>query len=195
MSLKKDPYVGALFFSRPQLTVVGGVTGSGKTSLLRRLVDDETMCVSMQQRFIGDVERIQMIWKSTSNSVVCAPVVIIDGLDMIMQYGKRESRSVQLGDIIRDIKRWQIKCALNIIVSCGVNRNSFKREDPRPRIHELRGSGDIEETADMVVMLHRPNMYDPEEEPGIEARVLKNRFGRPGFLFKFDNSDSDKEYL
>jgi replicative DNA helicase len=44
---------------------------------------------------------------------------------------------------------------------------------------DLRESGAIEQDADMVLLLHRPDYYDPNDQPGVaELNVAKNRNGR-----------------
>lgn len=172
--------VSDIVFSRPQLTVVGGVAGIGKTTFVKRLRGEGSLFINLQEAFCGDVNELQAMWKSNKRTTKCATVVIIDSLDMISNYEKRETRSTELGDIIRELKRWQMRAGLNVIVTCGVNRDCFKREDWRPRLYELRGSGDIEETADLVILLHRPCQYDPECKPNMtEVMIAKNRHGIP----------------
>ena len=57
------------------------------------------------------------------------------------------------------------------------------REDRRPRMADLRESGAIEQDADMVLLLHRPEYYDPNDQPGIaEVIVAKNRNGPTGSI-------------
>ena len=56
---------------------------------------------------------------------------------------------------------------------------------------DLRESGAIEQDADLVLLLHRPDYYDPDDQPGIaELIIAKNRSGATGkvklaFLNKF----------
>ena len=50
-----------------------------------------------------------------------------------------------------------------------------------PRMADLRESGAIERDADLVLLLHRPEYYDPNDQPGLaEVIVAKNRNGRTG---------------
>ena len=62
-----------------------------------------------------------------------------------------------------------------------LNRAVENREDRRPRMADLRESGAIEQDADLVLLLHRPEYYDPNDQPGIaELIVAKNRNGATG---------------
>jgi replicative DNA helicase len=72
---------------------------------------------------------------------------------------------------------------LNVPVLCvhQLNRQNESREDRRPRLSDLRESGQIEQDADVVLLLHRPDYYDPNDQPGIaEVIVAKNRNGPTG---------------
>ena len=56
-----------------------------------------------------------------------------------------------------------------------------QREDKRPRLADLRESGAIEQDADIVMFLHRPEAYDPEDRPGeADLIIAKNRHGPIG---------------
>ena len=62
-----------------------------------------------------------------------------------------------------------------------LNRGVEQREDKRPRLADLRESGAIEQDADIVMFLHRPDAYDPEDRPGeADLIVAKNRSGPMG---------------
>ena len=64
-----------------------------------------------------------------------------------------------------------------------LNRAVESREDKKPRMADLRESGAIEQDADIVLLLHRPDYYDPADQPGIaELIIAKNRNGATGSL-------------
>jgi replicative DNA helicase len=66
-----------------------------------------------------------------------------------------------------------------VIALSQLNRAVENRVDFRPRIADLRESGAIEQDADLVLLLHRPDYYDETEQPGLaELNVAKNRNGR-----------------
>ena len=64
-----------------------------------------------------------------------------------------------------------------------LNRGVETREDRRPRMADLRESGAIEQDADIVLLLHRPEYYDPNDSPGqAELIIAKNRSGATGSI-------------
>lgn len=80
-----------------------------------------------------------------------------------------------------------LNCAL--IVLSQLSRKSESGEKPRrPRKSDLRGSGTIEEDADIIVFVHRPEVYDEEDMPGMAELIIdKNRNGPTGIeTVRFD---------
>jgi replicative DNA helicase len=62
-----------------------------------------------------------------------------------------------------------------------LNRQVETREDRRPRLSDLRESGAIEQDADVVLLMHRPDYYRHDDRPGFcELIVAKNRNGSTG---------------
>ncbi len=58
-------------------------------------------------------------------------------------------------------------------------RESIRARGVRqPILADLRDSGGIEQTADIVLLLHRPSFYEPAQKPGIaEVEIAKQRNG------------------
>ncbi len=108
-------------------------------------------------------------------------LVIIDYLQLIEPEDKNAPREQQIALISRRLKFLAKECSVPIIALAQLNRGVELREDKRPRLADLRESGSIEQDADLVMFLHRPAAYDPEDRPG-EADVIiaKNRSGPTG---------------
>lgn len=82
-------------------------------------------------------------------------------------------------DFLADLAKQE---GVAIVINSQLNRELEKRENKRPMMADLRGSGAIEERADVVIGLYRDEVYNDEtEDRGIvEAIILKNKHGRTG---------------
>jgi replicative DNA helicase len=68
-----------------------------------------------------------------------------------------------------------------VVAVSQLNRNPEARHDKRPHLGDLRESGAIEADADVVVLVHRPDAYDPGDRPGeADLIVAKHRNGPTG---------------
>ena len=105
-------------------------------------------------------------------------VVIIDYLQLIEPEDKSSPPEQQIALITRRLKALAKELSVPVIALAQLNRGVEHREDKRPRLSDLRESGAIEQDADVVMFLHRPEHYNPEDRPG-EADVIiaKNRNG------------------
>lgn len=108
-------------------------------------------------------------------------LVVIDYLQLIEPDNRRDPRHEQVAQISRRLKFLAKELAIPVIALAQVNRASEDRQDHRPRLSDLRESGSIEQDADAVLMLHRPDRYEPGQHEGvIEIIVAKNRQGPVG---------------
>ncbi|MBI3823080.1 MAG: replicative DNA helicase [Planctomycetes bacterium] len=108
-------------------------------------------------------------------------LIIIDYLQLIDPDDRRESRQEQVANISRRLKFLARELKIPVIALAQVNRGSEDRQDHKPRLSDLRESGAIEQDADTVIMLHRPELYEPEGKDGIvEVLVTKQRNGPTG---------------
>ncbi|GGM06997.1 hypothetical protein GCM10010099_23730 [Streptomyces cinereus] len=105
-------------------------------------------------------------------------VVFIDYLQL-MQAPPAESRQVAVSVISRNLKLIAKEFGITVIVLAQLNRESEKRQDKVPIPSDLRESGSIEQDADIVILLHRPDVYEKESPRAGEADVIvgKHRGG------------------
>ncbi|MHC5539546.1 replicative DNA helicase [Singulisphaera rosea] len=107
-------------------------------------------------------------------------LLVVDYLQLITP-GDGDRRHEQVAYISRDLKRIARELKIPVVCLSQLNRASEGREDKRPRMADLRESGAIEQDADLVMLLHRPEYYDPMQLPGFaELIVAKNRNGATG---------------
>jgi replicative DNA helicase len=119
-------------------------------------------------------------------------LIIVDYLQLIEPDDKRQPREQQIAQITRRLKHMAKELDVPIIALAQLNRGVELREDKRPRLADLRESGAIEQDADLVMFLHRPEAYDPEDNPGVaEVIIAKHRSGPTGIV----NLTWRKEYM
>jgi replicative DNA helicase len=117
-------------------------------------------------------------------------LIVIDylGLMTAPSTGTNQSRTHELGSISRGLKALAKELEVPIIALAQLNRNVEGRPDKRPLMSDLRDSGEIEQDADIVAMLHREALYSeaPEWHGMAELIVRKNRNGPLGeILLRF----------
>ena len=109
-------------------------------------------------------------------------MVVIDYLQL-MTSGKRvESRQQEVSEFSRSLKLLAKELEVPVIALSQLNRSSEQRTDKRPMVSDLRESGSIEQDADMVLLIHREDVYDPESPSAGEAQIIvaKHRNGPTG---------------
>ena len=78
----------------------------------------------------------------------------------------------------RNLKLLAKDLDIPVIAVSQLNRNSEGRTDRKPMMSDLRESGSLEQDADIIILLHRPDYYDKEDRPGeADIIVAKHRAG------------------
>lgn len=106
--------------------------------------------------------------------------VVIDYLQLMR--GAGDNRTQEIGSISRGLKGLAKELQTPIVALAQLNRSVESRQDKRPQLSDLRDSGEIEQDADIVAMLHREELYNPAPQwRGLaELIVRKNRNGPIG---------------
>jgi replicative DNA helicase len=106
-------------------------------------------------------------------------LVIIDYIQL-MTSGKRvESRQLEVSEFSRQLKLLAKELDVPVVALSQLNRGPEQRTDKRPMLSDLRESGSLEQDADVVILLNRPDLYDRDSDRAGEADfdVAKHRNG------------------
>lgn len=82
-------------------------------------------------------------------------ILFIDYLQLMEAENKNGNRDQEIGKISRGLKIMAMEYGIPIIALCQLNRQSETRTDKRPRLSDMRESGNIEQDADGVLLVHR----------------------------------------
>ena len=106
-------------------------------------------------------------------------LIVLDYLQLLSSGKRVESRQQEVSEFSRTLKLLAKELDVPIIALSQLNRGSEQRTDKRPQVSDLRESGSIEQDADMVLLLHRDEVYDKESPRAGEADIIvaKNRAG------------------
>jgi replicative DNA helicase len=109
-------------------------------------------------------------------------MVVVDYLQL-MSHPKAESRQQEISNISRALKELSRELDIPVIALSQLSRAVEARDDKRPMLSDLRESGSIEQDADVVLLLYRPEYYfkDDEEVRGhADVIIAKQRNGPTG---------------
>ena len=129
-------------------------------------------------------------------------LLVIDYLQL-MSSGKRvESRQQEVSEFSRSLKLLAKELDVPVVAVAQLNRGPEQRTGNKPQMSDLRESGSLEQDADIIMLLHRPEYYNPEDRSGeADIIVAKHRNGQTrtipvafqGHLARFANMARDVE--
>ena len=91
-------------------------------------------------------------------------LIVVDYLQLMSGYGRFENRNQEISQVARSLKALARELRLPVIALSQLSRAVEARGHPRrPLLSDLRESGSIEQEADVVAFIYRPNYYGPEE--------------------------------
>lgn len=116
-------------------------------------------------------------------------LVVVDYLQLMRSPAYADNRVQEISDISRSLKALARELEVPVIALSQLSRASEQRGGERkPILSDLRDSGAIEQDADIVLFIHRPEMYEPMDRDGnsnegkAELIVAKHRNGPTGIV-------------
>lgn len=109
-------------------------------------------------------------------------LIVVDYLQLMTSGAKSESRQQEVSEFSRQLKLLAKELHVPVVAISQLNRGPEQRTDKRPVVSDLRESGSLEQDADLVLLLHRPDAYEKDDPRGGEADIIvgKHRNGAAG---------------
>jgi replicative DNA helicase len=126
-------------------------------------------------------------------------MIIIDYIQLMHAHGKAENRQQEVSAISRGLKALSKELEVPILALSQLSRAPEQRADHRPQLSDLRESGSLEQDADLVMFLYRPEYYVPPmeaQEKGLvgkaELIIGKQRNGPTGVVDLYFRKESTR---
>lgn len=186
---------GSLFISlempREEVTdrIISALARVHYSNILRRKLTDQDMdrvqnavdkleglpLHVMDQPYIT-LTRIRSLARTTARAPYGLGLLVVDYLQLIQPSDTRVSRQEQVAGFSRGLKLLAKELRIPVVALAQLNRGPEQRSDRKPTLSDLRESGGIEQDADTVILLHRPDADDPRAGE-LDAILAKNRGG------------------
>jgi replicative DNA helicase len=116
-----------------------------------KMIDISTKCKKLQNQ-IREIKKQDIA------------LIAIDYLGLINGSGKSgDNRQQEVAEISRQLKQMARQLDVPVIALTQLSRDSEKRDNHTPQISDIRDSGAIEQDADMILMLYRPDYYTKQQ--------------------------------
>lgn len=152
----------------------------------RRLMDASQRLSSYRQQlaFFDDEATFEDIEAGTLREHQREPVslVVIDHLQHVSWSRHTRDERQHLGRVAKGAKKLAKKIDAPVMLLSQLSRKIEERDDKRPMLSDLFGSGEIEAAADVVIGIYRDEYYDPNSprKGTAELGILKQRDGATG---------------
>lgn len=100
-------------------------------------------------------------------------MVVVDYLQLISYSMSGRSREQEVSYVTRALKNLAKELDITVLALSQLSRNVSKRDGGRPTLADLRESGEIEQAADTVIFVYRPEYYNIlTDENGMSVKGL-----------------------
>ena len=106
-------------------------------------------------------------------------LIVVDYLQLMTSGKKVESRQTEVAEFSRSLKLMSKELDVPVVAVCQLNRGPEQRVDKVPQLSDLRETGQLEQDADLVILINRPDGYDRDSPRAGEADLIlaKHRNG------------------
>ena len=108
-------------------------------------------------------------------------LIVVDYLQLMTSGKKYESRQQEVSEFSRNMKLLAKELEVPVVALSQLNRGPEQRTDKKPMLADLRESGSLEQDSDVVILLHRPDLFDQDNEERLgeaDLIIAKHRNGQ-----------------
>ncbi|MBA2311122.1 MAG: replicative DNA helicase [Pseudonocardiales bacterium] len=111
-------------------------------------------------------------------------LIVVDYMQLMTSGRKVESRQQEVSEFSRQLKLLAKEVEVPVVAISQLNRGPEQRTDKKPMLADLRESGSLEQDADMVLLIHRPDAFERDDPRAGEADLIlaKHRNGPTGII-------------
>ena len=134
---------------------------------------------------VVDIRARARRWRLRHCKPTQKPIVLVDFLQLVAaEKRKGASREQEVSEVSRGLKTLAREQEIPVVAVASLNRGVEQRDDKRPRMSDLRESGAIESDADVVLLLYRDEIYNPDTKDNGIAEIIigKHRGGPTGMV-------------
>jgi len=152
----------------------GKMTDSDWTRLARRMGE-----ISEAPLFIDDSPNLTMMEVRAKARRLKQKhglkLVVVDYLQLMTSGKKVESRQQEVSEFSRHLKLLAKELEVPVVAISQLNRGPEQRNDKKPMLSDLRESGSLEQDADMVLLIHRPDAFERDDPRSGEADLIMGK--------------------
>jgi replicative DNA helicase len=106
-------------------------------------------------------------------------LIVVDYMQLMTSGKKVESRQQEVSEFSRHLKLLAKELEVPVVTISQLNRGPEQRTDKKPMLADLRESGSLEQDADIVMLIHRPDAWERDDPRAGEADLIlaKHRNG------------------
>lgn len=111
-------------------------------------------------------------------------LILVDYLQLMTSGSRSENRVQEVSFISRNMKVLARELNVPVLAAAQLSRAIEQRADKEPQLSDLRESGSLEQDADIVMFIHRPELYEKEtiQKNLAQIKVAKHRNGPTGMI-------------
>lgn len=117
--------------------------------------------------------------RAMARSATGLDLLVVDYLQLLESGGRVESRQQEVSEFSRALKLLAKELGVPVVAIAQLNRGPDQRTDHRPMLSDLRESGSLEQDADLVLLINRPDAWERDDPRAGEADLIlaKHRNG------------------
>ena len=113
-------------------------------------------------------------------------LILVDYLQLMSSGARVENRVQEVSYISRNLKVLAREIGVPVLAAAQLSRAIEQRADKEPQLSDLRESGSLEQDADVVMFIHRPEMYEKDTLKQNQSEKIKKLSSQEAQLVQFE---------